>query len=252
MIIKKSLVVLPAYNESKGLSELLEKLMFYFGSKQIILADDGSTDNTREIAREKNIQIIHNPNNSGKGFILRHTYPIILDKFPWARWIFTLDADGQHSIEDFEQFFQIINKKNVDILVGKRNYDRMPARNRLSNKITSHWCTFWLRWNISDVQCGFRCYKRSALLEIINRGLTKNKFDLETEILFIAWFLNKRIQEIPIKTIYKHSLLKGNSKRNSYINPSIDTARWIFLSLEFFFRLEFMRKIWKTQRTRKR
>ncbi|UCG02050.1 MAG: glycosyltransferase family 2 protein [Candidatus Heimdallarchaeota archaeon] len=233
-------VLLPAFNEENTLPKVIQQLLEIFSPDQIILADDGSTDNTSSIARESGIKIIRNRNNRGKGYILRNSFAIIIDKFPDVKWVLTVDADGQHDVRDIPRFIQTINHNpRVDIIVGKRDYNQMPPINWISNKITSSWSNFWLNWDLHDLQCGFRCYRTDTLRRILEIGLTKNKFDLETEILIISWILNERIIEIPIKTLYP------NTRRKSRIQPVIDTFRWILLVSKFAFSLQFTTKVWQ-------
>ena len=56
----------------------------------------------------------------------------------------------------------------------------MSAFNSVSNTLTSGWCNYWLKWNLYDLQCGFRCYKTESLQKILDYGLTRKKFDFET------------------------------------------------------------------------
>jgi glycosyltransferase involved in cell wall biosynthesis len=240
------LILLPAFNEENTLQNIIQQLVEIFSPQQIIVADDGSTDNTSQIAREFGIKIIRNKKNRGKGHILRNAFAIILKFFPKVKWILTIDTDGQHNIQDIPYFIQtMIRHPETDIIVGKRDYNQMPPFNWMSNKITSIWSNFWLNWNLHDLQCGFRCYQTDALHHILKYGLTKNKFDLETEILIISWILNQKIIEIPITTLYP------NSKRKSRIQPSIDTFRWMLLITKFAFSLQFVTLVWQRRHLRR-
>ncbi|MFX0182179.1 MAG: glycosyltransferase family 2 protein [Candidatus Hodarchaeota archaeon] len=233
------LVVIPAFNEEKSLPRVIKQLTKIFKLNQLILADDGSTDNSAGIAKDLGIKILRNPKNLGKGFILRNAFKVILHKYTHIRWIITFDADGQHNYQDILHFFSTLRENpTLGIIIGKRDYIRMPKKNWISNLLTSHWCKYWLRWTISDLQCGFRCYNREALQQILSYGLTKTKFDLETEILLIAWLLNIKIKEIPISTLY----IKNH--RKSRVTPLLDTVRWMLLILQYGFSLNFIRQIW--------
>ncbi len=240
------LVVLPAYNEEKNIKIVIKRLLRDFHKNQILLADDGSTDNTVAIARDMGIRIIRSPTNRGKGYILRQTFEVILDYFPKTKWVVTFDADGQHDLQDIRKYLEIVQKDpKIGILVGKRDFSQMPIKNWISNSLTSGWCKYWLDWDITDIQCGFRCYRTKSLRKILSYGLIKNKFDLETEILIVAWLLNIKMTEIAISTLYK----KNN--RNSKVIPSVDTFRWMILILQKGFSLEFIRKMWYQRSLRK-
>ncbi|MFW9903978.1 MAG: glycosyltransferase family 2 protein [Candidatus Thorarchaeota archaeon] len=239
-------ILLPAFNEEKTIQKIVQQLVKLFSSQQIILADDGSTDNTSQIAKDFGIKIIRNKKNRGKGYILRNAFAIILKYFPKANWILTMDTDGQHNIHDIPHFIQtMIHYPEADIIIGKRDYHKMPPINWISNKLTSSWSNFWLNWNLHDLQCGFRCYRTDALQPILEYGLTKNKFDLETEILIISWILNQNIVEIPITTLYL------NSQRKSRIQPPIDTLRWMLLIAKYAFSLRFVTLVWQRRYLRR-
>jgi glycosyltransferase involved in cell wall biosynthesis len=237
------MVVIPAYNEELSLSRVIQKLKIFFTRKQILVVDDGSIDSTLLIAKQLGVEIVRNVRNQGKGFALRKAFLTIISKMPNIEWILTLDADGQHSPEDIPKLIsKTISFPNIGIINGKRQYRKMPIFNRISNILTSNWCNFWLNWDIDDLQCGFRLYNVKNLKDIINYGLTCRKFDLETELLFIAWLLDIKLCQIPITTMY------ANLQRRSRIKPTFDTLRWIRLGIKFGFKLEFFHKIWLTRK----
>lgn len=233
---------MPAFNEENSLSNIIIQLDNFFSRDQLILADDGSTDNTSKIAKKMGIRIIRNRKNRGKGSILRSSFAILVKKFPEFKWIMTIDTDGQHDYHDIIHFLETINLyPEVDIIVGKRDYNQMPPVNWISNKLTSWWSNYWLNWNLADLQCGYRCYNITALRKILDFGLKKNKFDLETEILLVAWLLDLKIVDISIKTLYPQN------HRKSRIRPVFDTMRWILLVFQYAFIPRFVVKVWQTR-----
>ncbi|MHA2243570.1 MAG: glycosyltransferase family 2 protein [Candidatus Hodarchaeales archaeon] len=242
MKLSDFLVLIPAFNEEDTLPEVIQQLEKIFSRDQIILADDGSTDTTHLLARQLGIRIIKNRNNRGKGHILRHAFAVIIQKFPYINWVMTIDADGQHDPRDIPLFLQTIDRyPETEIILGKRDYNQMPSVNQISNKLTSNWSNYWLGWNLQDLQCGFRCYQTVALRYILKYGLTKNKFDLETEILLVAWLLNLKIIDVPVTTLYP------KNRRKSRIQPVIDTTRWMLLVMQFGFSPRFVNKVWQNR-----
>jgi glycosyltransferase involved in cell wall biosynthesis len=236
-------VVIPAFNEEKALSDVIGQLDEYFSRDQMFLANDGSTDNTALIATQLGIQIISGSVNRGKGYILRKAFQRIISDNQKFRWILTFDADGQHDSRDIPHFLKkSLKMPNTGIILGKRHYSQMPFINRISNLLTSKWCKFWLQWDVDDLQCGFRCYNINSLKIILQYGLSKDKFDLETEILFVAWLKGIYITQIPIRTVYR------KQGRRSRIIPLIDTLRWIKVGIKFGFTFEFFHQIWLTRR----
>jgi glycosyltransferase involved in cell wall biosynthesis len=236
-------VVIPAYNEEKALPIVIKELDKYFSRDQLFLANDGSTDDTALIAKQLGIKSISGSVNRGKGYILRKAFRSIISDSQQFRWILTLDADGQHDSRDIPHFLKkAIELSNAGIILGKRHYSQMPHINRISNLLTSSWCKFWLQWDVDDLQCGFRCYSINSLKIILNYGLSKDKFDLETEILYVAWLKGIHITQIPIRTVYR------KQGRRSRIIPLIDTLRWISVGIQFGFTFEFFHQIWLTRR----
>lgn len=240
--------MIPAFNEDKRLPSVIHQFEPIFTKEKILIANDGSTDNTKDIISQYGLQSVNNKKNQGKGVVLRRGFEKIVKKFPKVEWIITVDADGQHRSKDLSQFFEIMDqKKNISIIVGTRNYSLMPNVNRVSNLLTSQWCNYWLDWGIKDLQCGFRAYKTDSLRKILENGLSCTKFDLETEILIVAWILRMKLAQVPIDTVYE------KQRRRSRIAPHLDTLRWMKLMLRFGFQFQFMYKIWqgkkKTLRT---
>ncbi|MHA1931663.1 MAG: glycosyltransferase family 2 protein [Promethearchaeota archaeon] len=232
------IVVIPAFNEEKHIIDVVSELNRYIAKDQILVANDGSTDNTLRIVRELGTKIVSIPKNQGKGFILRKSFTHIFLEIPGVKWIITFDADGQHDNHNIPHFLTAIQTRSeFGVFVGRRDFSKMPLINRISNSLTSKWCKFWLRWDINDLQCGFRCYNADSLRKILKYGLRGNKFDLETEILLTAWFLDIKLCQIPISTYY------DKERRRSRITPTIDTIRWIRLVARFGFDSTFFRKM---------
>ncbi|MHA1973527.1 MAG: glycosyltransferase family 2 protein [Candidatus Hodarchaeales archaeon] len=243
MNIDELLVVIPVYNEEKQLKLLMNKIIRIFAKKNLIIADDGSKDATTKISRSMGILTVRHKNNEGKGSILKKTFQFILDTFPDKKWIITLDGDNQHNPQDILKFIDAISKNpNIDIWVGSRDYKKMPLFNRVSNQVTSGWCRYWLKWEVSDIQCGFRAYSIKALKKLPLRELKRKKFDFETEILLKAWLKQLKIKEVPISTIYLRN------HRKSKILPSVDTLRWIILMTQFGFSPSFLPRIFMNRK----
>ncbi|MHA1512913.1 MAG: glycosyltransferase family 2 protein [Candidatus Hodarchaeales archaeon] len=232
-------MVIPAFNEENHISEVINKMNRYIGKDKIFVANDGSTDNTLRIVQELEVQNVSIEKNKGKGYILRKAFHVILSELPKVKWIITMDADGQHNHRNIPHFLAAAQSHpEIGIFAGRRNYSMMPFINRISNLLTSKWCKYWLQWDIDDLQCGFRCYNVQSLRKILKHGLSCSKFDLETEILLVAWFLDIPLGQIPISTHY------AKQRRRSRITPTIDTLRWIRLVTLYGFNSTFFRKVW--------
>jgi len=238
-------VVIPAFNEENHIAEVINQMNRYITKDQIFVANDGSTDNTLSMVQELGVRNVSIEKNRGKGSILRKAFQLILSEMPDLKWIITMDADGQHNHKNFPQFLSATRfQPEIGIFVGYRNYSMMPYINRISNLLTSKWCKHWLHWDIDDLQCGFRCYNAQSLRKILKYGLKCSKFDLETEILLVAWFLDIGLGQIPISTHY------AKQRRRSRITPTTDTLRWIRLMTRYGLISTFFRKIWYRQQNK--
>ena len=230
--------MIPAYNEEGCIARTITCVSKFFPKDQIIVANDGSTDKTLSIAKNQGVKYVSINQNKGKGYILLKTFEKILLELPATKWIITLDADGQHDHNDLPRFLRVIQSNpKIRILVGNRDYTMMPYLNRISNLLTSRWLKYWLEWELDDIQCGYRCYSSDGLRRILNFGTESYRFDFETELLLIAWFLNLAIKQVSISTRYPAV------RRRSRITPTIDTLRWINLVSRYAFRSSFFSKI---------
>jgi len=222
----KSLIVIPAFNEEKNLGKLLERLSSIFPLKNVLVVDDGSSDKTSLITRKAGSKSLRFPENQGKGSALRAGCDFAVKNGYEA--VITMDADGQHDPGEIPEFLDNLTKLNTDLIIGtrKQNLSEMPYLRFLVNKTTSLVTSILAGVRINDSQSGYRLIKRS-LIEKIN--LKTGRFQTETEMIIKAARAGFNIKEIPIKTIYF-------DKFKSYINPFVDTVRFIKLVLHMLWR----------------
>jgi glycosyltransferase involved in cell wall biosynthesis len=217
--IMKILVVIPAYNESATIKDVLTRLKKH--NLPVLVIDDGSTDHTGREARQSGAEVIINPKNSGKGATLLTGFRYALDKGFDA--VITMDADGQHLPKDIPFFIKAASTQPSGIIIGNRMEDTrtMPFVRILTNKFMSKMLSMLIRQPVPDTQCGFRLIKREVLERI---KLTTRNFELESEILLEASYAGFSIHSVAIQTIYAHD--------KSHIRPFRDSIRFI----KFIFR----------------
>jgi len=156
----------------------------------------------------------------GKGMALRHGFDMARTKN--LKKIFTLDADGQHWVMEIDNFLKVAN--DYDLIIGTRSYKltRMPFLRKLVNRTTSLVASLLSKKYIPDVQCGFRYID----LKIFKRiKLETKNFQTESELVIKVVKMGYRVGFVPITTIYR--------AERSYINPLIDTIRFITLTGRF-------------------
>lgn len=220
---QKILLAIPVYNEAPFLSGLLEATIKYAPKTNILLINDGSIDNTKQIIDYHAVSCIEHSENSGKGDSL-----ISAIRYAQQRqynWLITMDGDGQHDPQHLLQFIQAIEIDNCDIIIGhrQRRDKNMPWSRQLSNGITSILISLLNGGTrIHDTQCGFRALKLNCIDPTQYR---KGGFQLESEMLLVLGKKGYKIIEIPISTIY--------GDEHSNIDIYKDTFKFIVLLLRY-------------------
>jgi glycosyltransferase involved in cell wall biosynthesis len=220
-------VLIPSYNEAKTIGPLVRCLRAK--DLDVVVIDDGSLDQTAEIAQFSGAYILKHKKNKGKGASLKKGFRFILEKRKNKYdAIITMDGDGQHSPDDIPRFIERMSNSNADMVVGNRMlYSKgMPPIRWLTNRLMSFLLSLICHQNIPDSQCGFRLIK-SSLLEQIN--LRTSNYEIESEIIVEASLHGFKQRFVPIQTIY--------TKQVSQINPVIDTIRFFKFIFKYFFSL---------------
>lgn len=221
-------IIIPVYNEQNRISNTIKKTIDYFSKKnfnfEIIIVNDGSTDNTisvvkRNIKELKNnlkndkISILNNKINKGKGFSVRRG--AIASK---GQFVLFTDADLSTPIEEFEKLSSCL-KNGYNIAIGSRGLKDSKIIIR-QNKIRESMGKFFnilvriiTNLNYKDTQCGFKCFDRKSI-NLISPHLKINGFSFDVEILYLAKKLGLKVSEIPIKWINN-----SNSKVSTIRSP---------------------------------
>lgn len=215
----KICAIIPTYNEAKAIGDLVKKIKQL--GYNILVIDDGSHDRTADIAKNAGAEVIVNPANCGKGFSLRQGFQYALNNNFEA--VAIMDGDGQHDPDDLRYFLEKAKENNSGIIIGNRmlNPKNMPLIRRLTNRLMSWVVSCLSGQKIPDSQCGFRLIKSEVLRNI---KLFSCRYEIESEMLIAAGKAGYKIVSIPVKSIYQDEL--------SYINPLIDTIRFLRLILK--------------------
>jgi glycosyltransferase involved in cell wall biosynthesis len=210
----KACVVIPTYNESKNIARVIKQIEEQ--GLEVIVVDDGSTDNTSEIARNNGATVLENKINEGKGASLIKGFHYALDRGFDA--VIDMDGDGQHLPEDIPIFLRLAKYSNSGVFVGNRmsKTKNMPFIRFLTNKFMSWLISRVAKQRVADTQCGFRLIKKEVLEKI---QLETSKYEIESEIIIKAAQAGFKIESVPIRTIYRGE--------KSQINPFVDTLRFI-------------------------
>ncbi len=217
--------VIPACNEADHIGDVLAGVKRHIHPEQIVVVDDGSTDETAATAETAGVRVIRHPMRRGKGVALRTGFEYLITNTK-IEAIFTIDADGQHAPEEMPAFMNRYEERRVDILIGNRMSHRegMPLIRVLTNLFTSRVISLRVGCRIEDSQSGYRLIRTSLLQEL---DFVTAHFDLESELLIKAGLRRAVIASVPIRTIYTHE--------RSKINPFRDTVRFFLLVIRSFF-----------------
>ena len=195
----KITVGIPAYNEEKNIAKIIVKLKKMVD--QILVCDDGSTDSTCAIAESLGAIVINHPKNLGYGSAIRSIF--LKAKEINAEVLVTIDADGQHKIEDVKKVIKPIVDGQADISIGSRfleEGDNSPKYRKLGIKIITKVTNSSLSEKITDAQSGFRAYNNKVL-----QSLTPSDtgMGISTEILIKSSNLGFKIAEVPTEIQYE-------------------------------------------------
>lgn len=189
--------IIPALNEEISIGSVV------IGTKKhvdhVIVIDDGSTDNTAEIAKSAGAEVIKHARNMGKGEALKTGFRIA--KQNGTKIIVTIDADGQHDPNEIPKVIELISSKEADMVIGSRylNGNSIPYYRRIGQRILDRATNLNSGIKITDTQSGFRAFAMSTM-PIFKFG--QNGFSIESEMLTDAANAGLKIKEVNIGVRY--------------------------------------------------
>ncbi|HII71143.1 TPA: glycosyltransferase family 2 protein [Candidatus Woesearchaeota archaeon] len=190
----KTFIVIPAHNERKYIAGVIKRTKKF--CKNIIVVDDGSTDNTFEVAKKEGIVVLKHIVNLGKGAALKTGCEYALKK--GAGIIVVMDADGQHRPEDIPRFLKAL--QGNDIIFGARSLDKtMPSILKFGNWFINRTNQVLFDVSLMDTQSGYRAFTAEAYRKI---KWDAQDYSVESEMIANAGNKGLKYSEIKIKTIY--------------------------------------------------
>jgi len=197
-------IVIPAYNEAARLASSLEAIRNYVGGKnfsvETIVVDDGSTDNTVEIASgQAGIRVLRNDRNRGKGFSVRHG---VLEAR--GELVLFTDADLSAPIEEADTLLAAMESSHADAVVGSRALQReligvhqSPFR-EWGGRFFNLLVRIFTGLRIHDTQCGFKLFRRQTTRRAFELQRV-DRFGFDPEILFLVERLGGKVAEVPVR-----------------------------------------------------
>ena len=201
-------IVVPAYNESSAVHEVVRDLRTEFPN--VIVVDDGSADATSKEAARAGAVVLRHAINRGQGAALQTGIEYAIRRS--ADVIVTFDADGQHRVEDVHRLLEALERDNADIAVGSRFLglrSNVPALRRMLLRVAARFMRFTSGVALTDAHNGLRALKRGAAERI---ELTLDGMAHASEIVDQIRTLRLRVTEVPVVIHYsEYSMRKGQS-----------------------------------------
>jgi dolichyl-phosphate beta-glucosyltransferase len=203
-------VIIPSFNESTRLGQTLDAVFGYLGQHfpegEVIVVDDGSTDDTVNVAEQSfalargvETRVIRVQPNRGKGFAVRSG--LLAARAPIA--LFT-DADLSTPIGELFKLIDAIRNEDVDIAFGSRALDRsligvhQPWRREQGGRLFNLVVRLATGLPIWDTQCGFKAFKMQTCRPVIEAARI-DRFGFDVELLYVARLAGLSIKEIAVR-----------------------------------------------------
>lgn len=191
-------VIVPVYNEEKTVVMVLKKLLEQKSITQIVIVDDGSTDNTEKQIKKvshKKIQYFKKP-NGGKGSAIRYGLQHVSGEY-----VLIQDADFEYDPDDIDDLLEPIRKEKAEIVYGSRflgPHLNLLFWHRVGNSVLNLMVNVLYNTTLSDMET---CYKLIPTKDMKSLNIESNSFDIEPEITCKLLRKGKRIYEVPISYV---------------------------------------------------
>lgn len=224
-------VIVPSYREAERIGKNLLEIENYLASKEysyeVLVITDGSPDNTPEVAKSfigkvKNLRVIQNKENHGKGYVVRQG---LLEAKGEYR-VF-LDADGSTGIAHLDTFLPEF-KNGFDVVMGSRDIKgsyiqiHQPKYREIMGDMGNWLIRIVLGlWSYPDTQCGFKMLNAKASEEIASR-MVVDRFGFDFELIVLAKKLGFKIKQMPVRWLNEEGSSVSLTGKNGFTQVLID------------------------------
>lgn len=207
-------VAIPAYQAGPSVGDVVRRSLRLF--PDVLVIDDGSDDDTAEVARQAGAEVISLPVNRGKGDALETAFRELFGRGVSA--VVTLDADGQHLPEEIPVLLRQAAATGADLVLGTRDhlFAEMSRLRRFSNRLSSRAISLVAGKALGDIQTGFRLYSRRLIERL---GFPEARFEAESAVVVRAALNDFRIVSVPVKLGF------ADGRTTSHYRPLMDSLR---------------------------
>ncbi|MBF0528718.1 MAG: glycosyltransferase [Deltaproteobacteria bacterium] len=196
-LLRPITILIPAYNEAENLRILLAKMPQQVCGLDVsvLVIDDGSTDETRDVLEELGVPYLRNIINRGQGAASRLGYNLL--KVSNVQIGVTMDADNQHRPEDLDTLVRPILENKSDLVIGSRRLGETKSRSLLRNigvVFYSSVISLFIGVKLTDCSSGYKAFSRRWMTNVI---LLEDQFQ-STEVLITTVKKGLRVSEVPV------------------------------------------------------
>ncbi len=201
--MKKVTVVIPCYNEAKGIADVINgfpiaRLKAQGYTLEVLVIDNNSKDATAEVARAAGARVIHEP-NKGKGNAIRTGFKSISAD---TDYVVMLDGDDTYRPEEILRMLEPLSSEFCNVVIGSRlggkiSEGSMKTFNRIGNWTYSHMVRYSFQVNVTDVLTGYFAWTK-AVIDELHPHLKSNGFAIEMEMITKMARLGHDIYSVPI------------------------------------------------------
>lgn len=226
--ISRPLIIIPAYDEEKNIGQVIGQIRKLFPNFNILVINDGSNDNTKDIANKMGAKVASHIINLGDGAALQTGFKIALQNN--IRTLIEMDADGQHPVNEIPRLIKPIINKEADVVIGSRFLEKTNYKTSIPRLIGIYFysmiTSLLLRQRLTDVPSGFRAYNKKAYAMLSEKLPRRNA---SVAMLLYLGLKGCKIKEIPVKMFpRKHGCSKGLTIKYFVLYP----VRCIYNSLK--------------------
>ena len=194
-------IIIPAYNEAQAIGDVVTKIIHLYPDFEVIVVNDGSIDDTADVAKAAGALVYSHPQNIGNGAAVKSGI-----RFASGKILVFMDGDGQHRPEDIKEMLTYF--PDYDMVVGARSKNHQASWGRaLANRIYNWLASYVAKFPIQDLTSGFRAVKSEIAHNFLY--LLPNTYSYPTTITLGVLRSGRSVKYIPIHT---ENRKKGESK----------------------------------------